>query len=417
MNGLYYESIRLISILFLCVMAVACSFDEDALTPNLREDISLDEGSRATADELRDFYTEFTTNAVKYIDEETMITDKNVVVSPLSMSILLSMVANGIEDSGKRQISEFLGVTDLESLNSLSKTLIENLPKSDNQSQFSIANSIWTNNRFSIDNHFVNKMASDYRASIFPADLNHPATFTKLNDWCSQHTFGLISNLPATPSPDVYAILLNALYFNSKWEEDLKFNPSETSIETFYGLNGVSNVDMMHTHEYLTGYYEDDEFVGFDLFFGNKSFYIMVLLPKKGVTQSDINKILTPLRMSDLCDTYRLSSLDIDIPKFKISMSTSMEEILENSGLNIFSGLHEFSIFNPSISGILNINQASSFEIDETGAQAASVAQGIADPTAPAFIHKEVTVDRPFYFFIREVSTGACILSGRIADL
>lgn len=39
---------------------------------------------------------------------------------------------------------------------------------------------------------------------------------------------------------------------------------------------------------------------------------------------------------------------------------------------------------------------------------------------APAIIPGKdysVKVDRPFYFFLKEKSTGACLLSGRIADL
>ena len=60
-----------------------------------------------------------------------------------------------------------------------------------------------------------------------------------------------------------------------------------------------------------------------------------------------------------------------------------------------------------------------SFSIDETGAEAAAV-------TSEEFFNSvnidkdgfaTVKVDSPFYFFITEWSTGACILSGRIANL
>ena len=42
------------------------------------------------------------------------------------------------------------------------------------------------------------------------------------------------------------------------------------------------------------------------------------------------------------------------------------------------------------------------------------------DPIAPGPMEIQkitVKVDRPFYFFIREFSTDACIMSGRICNL
>ncbi|MCM1139590.1 MAG: hypothetical protein NC453_13550, partial [Muribaculum sp.] len=59
-----------------------------------------------------------------------------------------------------------------------------------------------------------------------------------------------------------------------------------------------------------------------------------------------------------------------------------------------------------------------SFGIDEAGVEAAAATEitgwSSAMPGAePTFR----MVDQPFYFFITEYSTGACLLSGRIADL
>lgn len=68
--------------------------------------------------------------------------------------------------------------------------------------------------------------------------------------------------------------------------------------------------------------------------------------------------------------------------------------------------------------GIL-YSQATSFKVDETGAEAAAITAGgnfaTATPTEPEVI--EINVDHPFYFSINEYSTGACIISGRITQL
>ncbi|MDE6443017.1 MAG: hypothetical protein K2K64_01150, partial [Muribaculaceae bacterium] len=77
-------------------------------------------------------------------------------------------------------------------------------------------------------------------------------------------------------------------------------------------------------------------------------------------------------------------------------------------------------MFTPAEAGAITMTQTTSFEIDENGATAAAVSDGEMSFTAePIDPNKEYTMvfDRPFYFFIREVSTGACLLSGFIADL
>ncbi|MEZ3551557.1 MAG: hypothetical protein K1W02_12690 [Muribaculaceae bacterium] len=67
------------------------------------------------------------------------------------------------------------------------------------------------------------------------------------------------------------------------------------------------------------------------------------------------------------------------------------------------------------------VKQAASFSIDETGAEAAAVSSGELIDTSPGSIDPNhlytVKVDRPFFFFINEFSSGACVLSGRISDL
>lgn len=73
--------------------------------------------------------------------------EDNVVISPLSISIFLSMVANATTGEGRTAILEGLGydAKDLSSLNDLNALLLESLPSHDIQAQMAIANSFWSN--------------------------------------------------------------------------------------------------------------------------------------------------------------------------------------------------------------------------------------------------------------------------------
>ena len=79
-----------------------------------------------------------------------------------------------------------------------------------------------------------------------------------------------------------------------------------------------------------------------------------------------------------------------------------------------------WSMFSPTAEGGLIMKQNTSFEIDEKGATAAVVSVGeMTNSALPIDPNKEYTMvfDRPFYFFLRETSTGTCLLSGLIADI
>ncbi len=63
-------------------------------------------------------------------------------------------------------------------------------------------------------------------------------------------------------------------------------------------------------------------------------------------------------------------------------------------------------------------SQSTSISVDESGAVAASVTSGdIPIIALPVEDKVTVKIDRPFFFFINEYSTAACIVSGRIANI
>lgn len=395
-----------------------CSSDvaPGQVTPNEYKRIVLDADSKAAADGLTDFYTEFTAAAVSFIDNDDKVTDKNIIVSPLSMAVLLSMTANGTDGEERQMVLDYLGVDDTNSLNSLVKTLLEKLPEADNQTKFLSVNSVWVNNLFILNDSFSSFMSDSYRADINMVNFSDRNITNRINQWCSGMTNGLIPNVVDNISQDCLAMLINAMYFQGKWDKDLEFLPVNTKKREFRGVTTTSEVDMMHANEFPTVYYADENLDAFYLPFGNGAFTMMILVPDENLTSDQVNSLITPQLLNDAKNKITPGILDITIPKFKLTSKFSVNDILGHSGLALRN--MNLSMFNPSVRGVLDINHASSFGIDEDGVIAAAVSSGEIWNGANLDVdHNKIIVDRPFYFFINEVSTGACILSGRIADL
>ena len=124
--------------------------------------------------------------------------DKSTTMSPISIMLLMSMLANGASGETKKEIMRTLGVSGLsvQDLNAICKTLIKELP-------LTISNHIDVFNRIKLSDDFINVMHDTYKATI---------------------TEGL--NIDEVT-------LTNSIRFCHKWRKT--FDEEYTAVETFYG--------------------------------------------------------------------------------------------------------------------------------------------------------------------------------------
>lgn len=412
--------------IFLCgILFLGCDSQSDPVEsspePNIRKDIELSGATRTAAENLNRFYTGFTADMIEYVDNNDNIIDKNVVVSPLSVSMALGILANGIDQTHSDLITDYLGIKELTGMNSLSATLLAELPKADNQTKMSIANAMWVNDAYSLNANFRNILADYYDASPEYGDFRNKgeSVKNKINKWCSDKTEGLIPQIIDFVSDSHYAIILDALYFKGKWS-DSPFSKENTAEADFHGYSGTTKVNMMHAGHKERLYASDTNFKAFSIPFGNGSFSFMVVVPEENVSREDAVRLLTPETLESLKDRLSYTDLEIFLPKFKCECNFILSEAFRNGKLAGINNAMQFTMFDPEFTATPLIRHASSVEIDESGAEAAAATIVDIYTSAPAGSTPQkytVTVDRPFFFFINEKSTGACLLSGRIAEL
>lgn len=409
--------IGLISVL---APAVGCSSDNDpnnVIEPNQRVDITLTGKTKAAADNLTGFYADFTADAVEYVDNDESITDKNVIVSPLSAYMALAMLANGVDNVATEDIMAYLGVTDKDALNDLSLSLLTELPKADNQSVMALANSAWVTNSHGFTSDFSSLLTKNYKASLFTEDFSLKSTVDKINKWSSDNTNGMIPKIMNEITPGKLFFLINAMYYKGIWANS-PFSSEDTHKGDFHGMMSSTKVDMMQSRERNRGFYRDDNFEAFSLGFGNGAFILKIALPAENLNAGDATRLLTKEQWDRFSTEGVECKLTIIMPKFKVERNLHMNSILESGGLKGLDYM-DFSLLNPSDNGSAMIEQFTAFEVDEKGAKAAAVTVVGGETAAPISPSESYTVrvDRPFYFQLYERSTGAVLLSGRIADL
>ena len=336
--------------------------------------------------------------------------EQNFVISPITVSMNLAMLANGADGETVDHLLTFLGSSAIEELNSYYRLMLETLPGMDRLVSMRFANSVWLEDSLAISPDFSKVAQDTFRASCFAFDGNKGDTWTEINRWCEESTDGQIKGFLDTP-PAGNAFLISATCFNAQWE---LFDEDNTRESVFHNASGsTSNVMMMHTGKSRgLRCQSHDEWSSVCMEYGNGSFNLSVILPAEG---KSVNEVLAMLSAEDLqSSSYDYDLIDVKLPRFSLDTKLYLGRALAALGFDIkykgntFDGI---SVPGPKFDQLIHQTVITT---NERGTQAASIAFTGKDG-AP--LSSEFIVDRPFIFFITETSTDAILYAGIVREL
>ena len=349
--------------------------------------------------------------------------NKDMVISPLSVTYALGLVNNGAEGDTRWEINMALG-TDSYSTDELNNFCHKMLTESntlDELTQVNIANAIFLNEPCSIYADFEEKARTYYNAHIETRDFTDGETMNVINQWASDETNGMIQDLlnEGSFNPLAISYLLNAIYFKGTWT--LKFDKDETVDEPF---NGGAEVPMMHMHNLLP-YTENDIYQMVTLPYGNQAYQMNVLLPREGRSIADVVNSLNGRQWQNSF-WLPIAEVDVKMPRIETETDLPLVDIMKKLGVtSAFSAESaQFPGFYHNIDGnayIKNMQQKAKIQLDEEGTEAAAVTiimetgEGIEEPEESK--QYEFHANRPFLYVISERSSGAIFFIGQyVAD-
>ncbi|MFC1906182.1 serpin family protein, partial [Chloroflexota bacterium] len=164
--------------------------------------------------------------------------DKNIFISPLSVSMALGMTLNGADGDtyeAMKQTLELSGLTE-EEINKSYASLIELLRGLDPEVIFQIANSIWYRQGFPVKQSFLDICQQYFDAVVEGLDFSDPAAVDIINNWVNESTNGKIEGIVDPPiNPLTVMFLINAIYFKGTWKYE--FDEQYTQSSPFYLLD------------------------------------------------------------------------------------------------------------------------------------------------------------------------------------
>ncbi|PON99179.1 Serpin family [Trema orientale] len=360
--------------------------------------------------------------------------DSNVVFSPASIHVVLSLIAAGSKGTTLDQLLSFLKAKSSDQLNSFASELVP-VVLADGSSgggpRLSFANCAWVEMSLPLKPSFEQIVGTSYKATLNQVDFQYEAAVVtgQVNAWAEKETRGLIKQVlpPGSVDSTTKLIFANALYFKGAWSA--RFDASKTKDHDFHLLNGSSvRVPFMTSWKkqvisaydgfkvlalpYKQG--EDKRRFSMYFFLPDAKDGLPALVDKVGSQHGFLERHL-PRRQVEVGD-FR-------IPRFKISFGFKASNTLKGLGVVLpFSDEGDLSEMVGSPEGqrlrVSEIFHKSFIEVNEEGTEAAAASAGvIMFSTSLRQSYKiDFVADHPFLFLIREDMTGMVLFSGQVVN-
>jgi serpin B len=249
----------------------------------------------------------------------------NIFISPLSISIALTMTYNGAVGETERAMAEVLGIEGVnrDAVNQANLGLRESLRNRGPKVEISIANSLWARQGVAFNPDFLERNRQFFGAEVASLDFSSPQAAETINKWVDTNTNGKIKKIVQRIPPQTLFFLINAIYFKGSWQEE--FDTSKTREEVFHLSDGSEKRVPMMRREGAYPYFRGDNFEAASLPYGDGDVSMYIFLPNR---DSNLNEFLDGLNAERWAGwlsqfpTVREDSLMI-LPRFKLEYELS----------------------------------------------------------------------------------------------
>jgi serpin B len=345
---------------------------------------------------------------------------QNLLISPSSVAIALSLLYNGADGKTKQEMSQLLGFQNmtLEEVNLASQGLTKALESNNNGVQLSIANSLWVKQEMAFRHSFLRNNREYFDAKITNLDFRNPQAVGIINRWVSQQTRGKITEIIDRIDPQSILFLINAIYFKGDWQE--QFDKNLTRSEDFNLGNGKSKKHplMAKTGDFL--YQETDTFQAVSLPYGNQDWRFDVYLPKENRNLKAMLSQLNQNNWTTWVKNFRRREGLLKLPRFKTAYEIDLDQSLKVLGMASAFNASQANFSQMTSHSVLvdSVKHKTFIDVNEEGTEASAVTSiGIrttsAMPTNPPF---QMIVNRSFFYTIRNEKTGTILFMGTMIN-
>ncbi|KAH0620394.1 hypothetical protein JD844_020802 [Phrynosoma platyrhinos] len=348
--------------------------------------------------------------------------EKNVFYSPTSISTAFAMLSLGAKSETQTQIHKGLtfNLSEIEEkeIHKGFHHLIHMLNQPNNKAEVNIGNALFIQESLKLLPKFLEDAKTLYQSEGFSSNFQNTAIAEKqINDYVENKTHGKITHAVQNLDPSTIMVLVNYIFFKAFWEDP--FNTRSIREEDFFvNANTTVKVNMMFQSNYYKFLHDDDLFctVVEIPYKGDAS--ALFILPDEGKMQH-VEAGLVKEHLSKWAQTFKYEQVHLYIPKFSLSTSYDLKNLLQRLGvINVFG--HDADLSGIVEEGKLMVNKAihkAVIDVHETGTEAAAVTvmtmMGASAFAPPPTVIK---LNRPFLFLIVDKKTNSILFFGKVMN-
>lgn len=339
----------------------------------------------------------------------------NIFFSPVSISTAFVILYEGSDGNTASEMQKIFG---FEKDDSKRREGFANMQQSlnshDEQYKIRLVNALWLAEGFVPLPEYTNTAKTYYDSNAESLDFSSGSAIATINNWTSKKTEGKIEQLFGSLDSGTRMVVTNAIYFQGTWVH--QFDPERTKDKQFWLTKEesvmVPTMDLSRTH--LNYFREKDGLQILELPYKGDDISMMILLPERIGELHNLEKSLTPEKISHWKSNLKSVHIAVSLPKFTMETDYDLKKFLPEMGVT-----DVFDSANADLSGIsgtrgLFVGQAihkAFVDVNEEGTEAAAV-------TGMAMLQSGFSfrADHPFVFLIQDNRTDQILFMGRVMN-
>jgi len=335
----------------------------------------------------------------------------NVLFSPLSIAMVLSMVRVGAVGATATELDTLLGgaapgfgddlATTTRAMQSARGTL-------------AVANSLWGQDGLGWKQPFLSRLEETYRAPLHQADFtnNAEAARQEINHWVARQTMGKIPALidPGLIDAMTRVVLVNALHFKAPWDEPM----AELGRRPFSTATGHKVMIPTLSGGGMWPWWESTDCSATAIPCDGGDFALVVALPNDPTSSGSVD----PATYGKVLQAPPVP-VTLQMPAWKFRLTVMLTEVLQKLGLTL-----AFDAARADFSGMTTqerlalgfVVHEAMIDVNAKGIEAAAATAGGMRVTGALANPKELVIGSPFTYALMHVATATPLFLGCVGD-
>ena len=347
--------------------------------------------------------------------------EDNLVFSPLSIGHALLMAREAADGGTVAAIDAAFGLPDgiaaHDAWNALDAALVASNGTAtaidESESPIvTVADRLWPSASAAPDQVWIDLMATHHGAGVETIDVaDAEGSRQRINSWVSDQTNELIPELLPSGfiNPETVLVLTDAVYFKAQWQSIFgKYGPDDGPFTRLDGTEVDTSflVDLEQPGPRGAG----DGFVGAEIPYLGGDYAMLLVVPDEGRFEEMRQRLSVDL-LAEIDATFTTGPYELRMPAWETTTAIDFLGWLTDLGVapGAYPGIGPGVYLDGAIHG-------ADISVDEVGTEAAAATALGFEESGPPEPELVVAADRPFFYLVRHLDTGAILFAGQVTD-